>query len=122
MDSRVIYFNQFDSDVFFGLTFYIGHDKLDLQQYAEDKYNLFIDGNRFYDLMTQEKIERQSFIKQKEREYQKRKKMEDDYYKRALKYNGKDYYVFASPYSRYCLRLAVLSYFELKRLYEKTSK
>ena len=92
MDSRVIYFNQFDSDVFFGLTFYIGHDKLDLQQYAEDKYNLFIDGNRFYDLMTQEKIERQSFIKQKEREYQKRKKMEDDYYKRALKYNGNDYY------------------------------
>ena len=92
MDSRVIYFNQFDGDVFFGLTFYIGHNKLDLQQYSEDKYNLFIDGNRFYDLMTQEKIERQSFIKQKQREYQKMKKMEDDYYKRALKYNGKDYY------------------------------
>ena len=92
MDLRIIYFRQFDSDIMFGLTFYIGGNKLDIQQYGEDKYYLFIDGIRFYDLMVQERIERQALIKKKERDKQKMKKMEDDYYKRALKYNGKDYY------------------------------
>ncbi len=91
LDSRVIYFTQFDGD-FFTLNFSIGNNFLNIKQYGEDKYNLYIDGNRFKDLMIQEKYERQKYLQDKEKEKQRIKKMQNDYYRRALTYNGNDYY------------------------------
>ena len=76
----------------FNLTFSIGYNVLNLKQYGEDKYNLYIDGNRFKDLMLQEKYERQKYYQDKQREKQRIQKMQNDYYQRALKYNGNDYY------------------------------
>ena len=91
-DSKIIYFKQFDQEITFCLIFKIGYNKLEIRQYGEDKYDLFIDENRFSDLMAQEKYEKLMTIKQKEKEKQKKKKTEDEYYRRALKYNGNDYY------------------------------
>ena len=76
----------------FNLTFSIGYNVLNLKQYGEDKYNLYIDGNRFKDLMLQEKYEIKKYYQDKEREKKQMQKMQNDYYQRALKYNGNDYY------------------------------
>ena len=76
----------------FNLTFSIGYNVLNLKQYGEDKYNLYIDGNRFKDLMLQEKYEIKKYYQDKEREKKRIQKMQNDYYQRALKYNGNDYY------------------------------
>ena len=92
LNGRIIYFNQFDEDIIFGMKFTLGYNNLEIKQYGEDRYYLFINGYRFQDIMAQEKIEKKNLINKKEREKQKQKKMEDDYYKRALKYNGNDYY------------------------------
>ena len=92
LNGRIIYFNQFDEDIIFGMKFTLGYNNLEIKQYGEDRYYLFINGYRFQDIMAQEKIEKKNLINKKEREKQKQKKMEDDYYKRALKYNGSDYY------------------------------
>ena len=92
LNGRIIYFNQFDEDIIFGMKFTLGYNNLEIKQYGEDRYYLFINGYRFQDIMAQEKIEKKNLINKKEREKQKQKKMEDEYYKRALKYNGNDYY------------------------------
>jgi hypothetical protein len=56
---------------------------------------MIIDGRRFKDLIAQEKIQNKKMLQKIERENQKineRKKKEQEYYYRALKYNGMDYY------------------------------
>ena len=90
LNSKIIYFNKFEGDVIFGLKFACGYINYEIKQLGEDKYNLYINGNRFNDLMAQEKYEKHNSKYQKQME--KQKKIEDDYYKRALKYNGNDYY------------------------------
>ena len=92
LNSKIIYFNKFEGDVIFGLKFACGYINYEIKQLGEDKYNLYINGNRFNDLMAQEKYEKHNSKYQKQMEKQKQKKIEDDYYKRALKYNGNDYY------------------------------
>ena len=92
LNSKIIYFNKFEGDVIFGLKFACGYINYEIKQLGEDKYNLYINGNRFNDLMAQEKYEKHNSKYQKQMEKQIQKKIEDDYYKRALKYNGNDYY------------------------------
>ena len=92
LNSKIIYFNKFEGDVIFGLKFACGYINYEIKQLGEDKYNLYINGNRFNDLMALEKYEKHNSKYQKQMEKQKQKKIEDDYYKRALKYNGNDYY------------------------------
>ena len=92
LDSRIIYFREINDDVLFHLDFTIGYNAFHISQYGEDHYDLLIDGNRFSNLMSQERYEKKFLIQKKEREKQKVKKMQEDYYQRALKYNGKDYY------------------------------
>ena len=92
VDSRVIYFKQFDGDITFGLTFTIGYNTFNLKQYSENVYHMFVDGYSFKELQNQEQIEKKMLIQKKERDKLKKKKMEDEYYRRALKYNGNDYY------------------------------
>ena len=93
LNSKIIYFNKFEGDVIFGLKFACGYINYEIKQLGEDKYNLYINGNRFNDLMAQEKYEKHNSKYQKQMEKQIQKKIEDDYYKRALKYNGNDYYI-----------------------------
>ena len=92
VDSKVIYFKQFDGDITFGLTFTIGYNTFNLKQYSENVYHMFVDGYSFKELQNQEQIEKKMLIQKKERDKLKKKKMEDEYYRRALKYNGNDYY------------------------------
>ena len=56
---------------------------------------MIIEGRRFKDLIAQEKFERkkvQQKIERENRVIDERKKKEQEYYNRALKYNGMDYY------------------------------
>ena len=92
LDSRIIYFREINDNALFHLDFTIGYNAFHISQYGEDHYDLLIDGNRFSNLMSQERYEKKFLIQKKEREKQKVKKMQEDYYQRALKYNGKDYY------------------------------
>ena len=92
LDNRIIYFKILDDDIAFVITFRIGYNTLSLNQIDEDKYDLIIDGYSFYDLMKTERLEKKYQIEKKERDKIKKKKLEEEYYKRALKYNGNDYY------------------------------
>ena len=92
LDNRPLYFKELDDDIRFVITFRIGYNTLSLNKIDEDKYDLIIDGYRFYDLMKTERLEKKYQIVKKERDEIKKKKLEEEYYKRALKYNGSDYY------------------------------
>ena len=92
LDNRIIYFKELDDDIRFVITFCIGYNTLSLNQIDEDKYDLIIDGYSFYDLMKTERLEKKYQLEKKERDKIKKKKLEEEYYKRALKYNGNDYY------------------------------
>ena len=92
LDSRIIYFKQFDDDVFFVFKFMIGFNTITINQIGEDAFDVRFDGRRFKDLVAQE---RRGTLQKKEREnriYAEQKKIQDEYYNRALTYNGKDYY------------------------------
>ena len=95
LDGRILYFNQFDDDVYFYFTFCIGYNTINITQIKEDKFDVLIDGNRFKDLMLAEKNKKKAIKQNIEREkriLEEKKKKEQEYYDRALKYNGKDYY------------------------------
>ena len=92
VNSKIIYFDEQHADILFYVNFKIGYNVLTIRQYAEDRFDLFVDGNRFNELMIQERYEKKASMRQKEKEKQKKKKTEEEYYRRALKYNGNDYY------------------------------
>ena len=76
VDSRVIYFKQFDSDITFGLTFTIGYNTFNLKQYSENVYHMFVDGYSFKELQNQEQIEKKMLIQKKERDKLKKIKID----------------------------------------------
>ena len=96
LDSRILVFNQFDDeDYYFTFTFCLGYNTFNVVQKGEDDYDVIIDGLRFKDLMKMEKEDKKNKQKKQEREKRilaEKKKKEQEYYNRALKYNGKDYY------------------------------
>ncbi len=92
LDSKIIYFKQFDDDVLFVFKFKIGNNLITINQIGEDAFDVRFDGRRFKDLVAQE---RRGTLQKKEREnriYAEQKRIQDEYYNRALTYNGKDYY------------------------------
>ena len=96
MDSRILVFDQYDDDRYFGYNFYIGFSAIKIIQKGEDRFDVYIDGVRFKDLLIEEKLEKQ-YLRNKKIEDEKKlqnqkKKEEQEYYNRALKYNGIDYY------------------------------
>ena len=66
--NQKIYFKELDDDIRFVITFCIGYNTLSLNQIDENKYDLIIDGYRFYDLMKTERLEKKYQIEKKERE------------------------------------------------------
>ena len=95
MDNKILFYNQFDDDTFFYFTFCIGFNTINITQRGEDKFDMIIDGRHFKDLIVQEKIQKKNIQQKIEREnrvIEERKKKEQEYYNRALKYNGMDYY------------------------------
>jgi hypothetical protein len=66
-----------------------------ITQKTEDKFELKINDKNFMDLLKDERSgklqkEREDYLKKKEKE-KKKNRNEDDYYKRAMKYNGENY-------------------------------
>ena len=67
-----------------------------LYQKSEDKFELKINNKLFADLIKEERTgkldkEREEALKKKNKENKREHQNEDDYYKRAMKYNGDNY-------------------------------
>ena len=67
-----------------------------LYQKSEDKFELKINNKLFVDLIKEERTgkldkEREEALKKKNKENKREHQNEDDYYKRAMKYNGDNY-------------------------------
>ena len=87
LDSSVLFYKKDDRE-FFVFKFTLAGHKFEINQVNLDKYDIRIDGIRFQHLMAKER----NGELDKEREEQEQQEEIDEYNRRALEYNGSNYY------------------------------
>ena len=91
LDGSVLYYDKDDSE-FFSYKFSLSGSKFELCKINEDRYDIKINGKRFKQLMSDERNGKLDKAREERQQRENEQKEIDEYNRRAMEYNGSNYY------------------------------
>ena len=91
LDGSVLFYDKDDSE-FFSYKFSLAGCKFELCKISEDRYDIKINGKRFKQLMSDERNGKLDKAREMREQRENEQKEIDEYNRRAMEYNGSNYY------------------------------